>query len=124
MEKIFKATFPQSRRVGDAGDQMKSELKKARSGNIDSGETVPKARTIDVLLQISDAIPNEVEVLFTRLVLGSDAVTLSGETSAFNIVDDIKSRLEKTDLFQEVTIASANMEKSGKKVRFKLKLTL
>ncbi len=124
MEETFKATFPQARRVGDAGDQMKSELKKVRTGNIDTGGSVPKARTIDVLMQISRAIPKEVEVLFTRLVLGSDVLTLSGETAAFNVVDDIKNRLEKTELFQEVTIASANMEKSGKKVRFKLKLTL
>lgn len=124
MEEIFKETFPQAKRVGNAGDQMKSELKKARTGNIDSGETIPKARTIDVLMQISSSIPKDIEVLFTRLVLGGDVLTLSGETSAFNIVDDIKSRLEKTDLFQEVTIASANMEKSGNKVRFKLKLTL
>ena len=124
MEAIFKATFPQARRVGDAGDQMKSELKKVRTGNIDTGDNVPKARTIDVLMQISRAIPKEVEVLFTRLVFSSNVLTLSGETAAFNVVDDIKSRLEKTELFQTVTIASANMEKSGKKVRFKLKLTL
>jgi len=124
MEEIFKETFPQARRVGDAGDQMKSELKKARTGNIDSGETIPKASTVDVLKQISDAIPKETEVLFTRLVLGGDVLTLSGETAAFNIVDDIKNRLEKAELFKAVTIASANMEKSGKKVRFKLKLTL
>ena len=124
MEEIFKATFPQARRVGDAGDQMKSELKKARTGKIDSGGTTPKASTVDVLRQISNAIPKEIEVLFTRLVFGSDVLTLSGETAAFNVVDDIKNRLEKIELFQEVTIASANMEKSGKKVRFKLKLTL
>lgn len=124
IEEVFKATFPQAKRVGDAGDQMKSELKKARTGNIDSGEAIPEARTIDILMQISTSIPKEIEVLITRLVLGNDVLTLSGETSAFNIVDDIKNRLEKTDLFQEVTIASANMEKSGQKVRFKLKLTL
>ena len=81
-------------------------------------------RTIDILLEISRAIPKEADVLFTRLVLGSDGLTLSGETAAFNVVDDIKGRLEQSDLFKEVTIASANMEKSGSKVRFKLKLIL
>jgi outer membrane translocation and assembly module TamA len=39
-------------------------------------------------------------------------------------VEDIKSRLEKGELFKQVTIASADMDKSGKKVRFKLKIDL
>jgi len=49
---------------------------------------------------------------------------VDGETAGFNIVDDIKNRLEQSDLFKQVTIASANMDRSGNKVRFSLKLEL
>jgi outer membrane translocation and assembly module TamA len=61
-------------------------------------------------------------VIVNRFVVGDESVTISGETSGFNIVDDIKNRLEQSNYFHEVTIASANMDKSGKKVRFKLKI--
>ena len=42
----------------------------------------------------------------------------------FNTVDDIKGRLESADIFKSVTISSADLEKSGKRVRFKLKLDI
>jgi hypothetical protein len=78
--------------------------------------------SIDTLLQISKLLPDSIDVIVNRFVVGDDSVTISGETAGFNIVDDIKSRLEQSNFFREVTIASANMDKAGKKVRFKLKI--
>lgn len=124
IEALFASTFPHVRRVGDAVDQMKSELKKAKSSSIDPGQTAPHVRTIDILFQLSQLIPKKVDVVFSRLVLGNDGLTITGEADAFNVVDDVKSRLEKCDLFKQVTIASANMDKGGKKVHFKLKIEL
>jgi len=124
IEDIFAATFPQSRRVGDALDQMKSEIKKIKGGSIDGGQGENKVRTIDILHELSAQIPKEVDVVFSRLVFGNDGLTLSGEAPAFNTVDDVKGRLEKADVFKQVTIASANMDKGGNKVNFKLKIDL
>ncbi len=123
-ESIFAAAFPDVRRVGDPLSQMKSELRRMQSGNPDTGTPIPQVRTVDVLHQLSLMIPAELEVLFNRMVLGGDGFTISGETEGFNIVDEIKNRLEKSELFSQVTIASANMDRSGKKVRFSLKLEL
>jgi hypothetical protein len=58
------------------------------------------------------------------MTVGADEVTVTGETAAFNVVDTIKSHLEKSELFKKITIASANMDKSGKRVLFKLKIDL
>lgn len=124
IESLFAATFPHTRRVGDALDQMKSELKKARGNSIDPGQTGSHVRTIDILLQLSQKVPKDLDVVFSRMVLGNDGLTISGETAAFNIVDDVKGRLEKSELFKQVTIASANMDKAGNKVHFKLKIDL
>lgn len=123
-EAVFAETFPGTRRVGDPLSQMKSELRRAQGGSIDAGQAIPQVRTVDILLQLSEMIPMDAEVLFTRLVLGGDGLTVAGETAGFNIVDDIKNRLEQSDLFKQVTIASANMDRSGNKVRFSLKLEL
>jgi general secretion pathway protein L len=124
IEALFASTFPHVRRVGDALDQMKSELKKAKSSSIDPGHSAPHVRTIDILFQLSQLIPKNVDVVFSRLMLGNDGLTITGETAAFNVVDDLKNRLEKSDLFKQVTIASANMDKGGNKVHFKLKIEL
>jgi Tfp pilus assembly protein PilN len=56
------------------------------------------------------------------MVVGADNVVLSGNTDNFNTVDDIKGSLESDELFKGVTISSADLEKSGQRVRFKLKL--
>lgn len=123
-EAIFATTFPDTRRVGDPLSQMKSELRSVKGGSIDAGQAIPQVRTVDILQQLSQMIPKELDVLFSRMVLGSDGLTVTGETTGFNVVDDVKNRLEQNGLFKQVTIASANMDRSGNKVRFSLKLEI
>lgn len=124
IEAVFSETLPGTRRVGDALDQMKSEIKRSKSGGIDTEHGPNPVRTVDVLLQLSQSIPKNLDMVFNRLVYGSDGLTLSGEAAAFNTVDEIKGHLEKTGLFKQVTISSANMDRGGNKVQFKLKLDL
>ena len=102
---------------------MKSKLKEVKKGG-GSEENAVQTRSIDILLLISQSVPENVDVLLSRMTITPDEVTVSGETTDFNTVDDIKSRLEKNEMFKQITIASANMDKSGKKVLFKLKIDL
>ena len=119
------STFPDVTRVSDRPlDQMKSKLMEFKKNSIDPTQSGDQVRSIDILYQISQLIPKQLDVLFNRLVVGTDGVTISGETAGFNTVDDIKNRLERSDLFKKVTIAAANMDKSGNKVRFRLKIDL
>ncbi|MBT8343070.1 MAG: hypothetical protein HKP58_13535 [Desulfatitalea sp.] len=124
IEALFAATLPGAKRIKhiDPLDQMTSEVKKLKGGSIDAGHAIPKVRAIDVLQQISRLIPKTVSVELDRLVMGSDGITISGDAPGFNVVDDIKSRLEQSDLFKTVTIASSNKDKTGNNVRFKLKI--
>ncbi len=126
LEQIFKSTFPGSRLMATVPplDQMKSKLKELKKGGAGSEQHAVQIRSIEVLLQISQSIPDNIQVTLSRLTIGADEVTVSGETTDFNTVDDIKGRLEKSELFKQITIASANMDKSGKKVLFKLKIDL
>jgi Tfp pilus assembly PilM family ATPase len=123
MDQVFKSAFPEERLAkGAALAQMQSKLKEAQKGSSAPVQGATRMTSIDTLLQISQLLPSSIDVIINRFVVSDDSVTVSGETSGFNIVDDIKSRLEKSDFFREVTIASANMDKAGKKVRFKLKI--
>lgn len=124
IRQVYLSEFPESKAKGDPLVLFESKIKELKKGSSSGSANPAQVRAIDVLLQVSKLIPANIDVLLTRMSMGTESLTLSGEAAAFNEVDDIKSRLEKGDLFKQVTIASANMDKSGKKVRFKIKIDL
>ena len=121
---IYKATFPGVRKIVDPYREMEAKLKQAKKKSVFHQETGPHVRSIDILNNISKRIPKEIVVDITRLVISSETVLISGNTAGFDSVDDIKGRLEQIDLFKKVTISSANMDRSGKEVRFMIKAEL
>jgi hypothetical protein len=58
------------------------------------------------------------------MVMSPDSVIISGTTDTFEAVDDIKSKLEQIDIFKKVTINSTNKDRTGKEVRFQMKVAL
>jgi hypothetical protein len=58
------------------------------------------------------------------MVISPDTVIISGNTDEYNSVDEIKTSLEQIDSFKKVTITSSNTDRSGKEVRFQLKVEL
>jgi general secretion pathway protein L len=121
---IFSATFPDVKKPADPYQQMQIGLQELKKSAALPGEALPAARSIDILKSISDSIPQEIAVVFERLVLGPDSILISGSTAAFNSVDEIKGHLERVAGFKKVTISSANTDRSGKEVNFQLKVDL
>ena len=103
---------------------MKINLQELKKGSSLPGESLPSARSIDLLKSISDGISEDISVVFDRMVIGPDAILISGTTAAFNAVDEIKGQLERIPAFKKVTISSANTDRSGKEVNFQLKVDL
>lgn len=124
INKILKTSFPEITRIVDPLHQMKIKLKELKEDAAISEGAGDNILAIDILNDISSMIPTAIDVEFERLVIGPDNVTISGETAAFNNVDDMKSHLEKGELFHKVVISSANTDRSENKVRFKLKISL
>ena len=121
---IFKTTFPDVKNIVDPVQQMRVKLKEAQKFSMFSGKTGKHTRTIDVLKDISQFTPEDIDVNLTNLVVDMESVSIAGDTNRFNSVDDIKRGLEQSNLFNKVTISSANMDKSDNRVRFKLKAQL
>jgi hypothetical protein len=121
---IFKSTFPEVKNIVDPVHQMRLEVETAGKEISSPGEFEDSIRRIDILNDISRFIPAESDVELISIVIGSDNMVISGNTDTFNTVDDMKSGLEKAEAFSSVSISSANMDPSGKRVRFKLKVTL
>ena len=124
IEAIFKDTFPKTTRIVNPLHQMHTEIKeiKKQISGSDNSESIPNA--IDILYTISDSLPKDIDVKLERFIINNDGMQLSGNSNGFDVVDTMKSRLEKNKKFKTVTISSANMEKNGKRVRFKLKIEL
>lgn len=121
---IFKGTFPDVKKIVDPLQQMKVKIQEERKKSLFPLETKRNILVIDILNEISKLISKETDVEFTRLLVGQTNILISGNTDTFNSVDDMKNLLEQAGLFQKVTISSANINKSGNRVRFKLKVQL
>jgi type II secretory pathway component PulL len=119
---IFKETFPETVRIVDPLQQMRVKVKELKQQSMNPGETEKSYRIIDILNDISRLLPKEMDIELDRLIVGPENVSLSGDTATFNSVDDMKNNLEKGPLFKKVSISSANSDKTGKRINFKLKI--
>ena len=124
MTQIFKATFPEVKTIRYPYPEMQARMRETKKNAAFQAEAGPHIRSIDILNSISEKIPDNIKVDFTRLVIQPENVVISGTTDTFNSVDDIKSRLEQIQYFKKVTISSSNLDRSGEEVRFILKMAL
>jgi hypothetical protein len=122
IETVFRQTFPDISQVVDPVRQMQVKINEMEAGS--AGPELPQTqlRVIDILDALSRQIPASLDVNITRMVVGADNAVLSGDTDTFNTVDEVKAGLDGADIFNNVTISSADLEKTGERVRFKLKL--
>ena len=121
---VFKATFPEAKSIVDPYRQMQANLQELRKSTAAGGDVGVAFHSIDVLKRISEAIPDEIAVVFERLVAGPETILISGTTGGFNAVDEIKGHLERVPGFKKVTISSANTDRTGKEVNFQLRVDL
>ncbi len=121
---VYKATFPEVKRIVDAHREMQVKVQEAKKSAINQSTAGPHIRSIDILNSISKRIPDSIKVDVTRMVISPETVLISGSTDDFPTVDEIKSKLEQVEFFKKVTISSTNLDRSGNEVRFVLKVEL
>jgi type II secretory pathway component PulL len=121
---VFKATFPAVKRIVDPHREMQINVQEAKKSAVNQSTAGPHIRSIDIINSISQNIPDGIEVDVTRMVISPETVLISGNTDDFKSVDDIKGKLEQVEYFKKVTISSTNLDRSGKEVRFVLKVEL
>ena len=123
LDSLYQARFPKEKIV-DPFKQMQIKLNETQKNAVVQSSTGPHLRSIDILNAISRSIPATITVDVTRMVISPETVLISGDTDTFNSVQDIKSNLEQIDFFKRVTISSTNKDRSGKEIRFQLKVEL
>lgn len=120
----FKAALPEVKRIVNPAHQMRTKLKEMQQETPQFTQRSQSHRVIDMLRAISQRIPTDANVVLNQLVIGPDAVLLSGDTDTFNTVNTIQQRLEQEPAFASVSISSANQQKSGNLVNFKIRIQL
>jgi type II secretory pathway component PulL len=125
INEIFTSTFPEVQRIVDPLQQMKAEIEETRRTSLFSPSGENDVFMIDILNELSLRIPKEMDVQFSRMVIGGDeSIVITGDTDTFNTVDAMKGRLEEADVFKEVTIVSTTKDKDGTRIRFRVKIRI
>lgn len=119
---LFTQTFPEVTNIVDPIHQMNTRIDalKTEAGaapGMKMGKTV-----LEILNDISNRVPENLEVQVDRMVVDQDGIQIRGTTDNFNTVDSIKKGLESSAMYHDVVIASANLDQSGKGVRFEIKM--
>jgi hypothetical protein len=83
-------------------------------------ESFVQGAVVDVLRDMILRIPKTADVDVSSLIFDTERVRLKGETDSFNTVDTVKKGLEESAYFKDVAIGSAQLDRSGNRVRFEL----
>lgn len=79
----------------------------------DKQEKIPDLSAVDIYLEVSSALPKEVQVKLTDLNIGNEGVRISGETADFESVDQLVTGLSKARCFKNVDKGRARQTASG-----------
>ncbi len=119
---IYKEVFPDAKVTNNAYAQLKGKVNEARKNAAFQDKSSGNIRVVDMLNDISKSLPGELDIEFSRFVVGSDDLKISGESATYANVDTMKKELEKIGYFKKVVISSTTNNKTGQGIRFKLKI--
>jgi len=122
IKELFTSTFPEVTNVVEPMHQMKTKINALKDESGLAPGINKNGLFLEILDDISSRIPADLEINVDRMVVDQQGVQIRGTTDTFNTVDSIKKGLESSDMYRDVIIASANLDQSGKGVRFEIKM--
>ncbi|MDY6954263.1 MAG: pilus assembly protein PilM [Thermodesulfobacteriota bacterium] len=117
---VFKRTFPEVKKIVDPAHQMKVKVREAKESTFLPADALAQGMVLDVLQDIAVRIPEKADVNVSTLIVDDDRTRLKGDTDNFNTVDVVKNALQKSRYFKDVSIGSAQQDRTGNRVRFEL----
>ncbi len=99
---------------------MKVKIREAKESTLLPSETFVRTAAADVLRDIALRMPKTANVDVSSLIIDEERVRLKGHTDTFNTVDAVKNGLQESTYFEDVAIASAQLDRTGDRVRFEL----
>jgi len=81
---------------------------------------IPKTSAVELLAELTERIPPDVQVTFDEIIVDMERVSLRGETGSSKLVDKITTALKDYRCFHEVKQGKLEKSKDGKSVSFRL----
>jgi hypothetical protein len=119
---IFKSHFPNNPNTAEPAHQMRTRMETLRKAAFGSGETTSQIRSIDLLNDVSRVIPENANVRFSKFNLTEDGIYIDGTTASYQLVEEIKSKIESLDTVTAVTIASSSRDSDSDDTRFQYRI--
>ena len=119
---VFRRSFPDVKKIVDPLSQMKVNINDIKKSTVSLPGLDTNRTVLDLLKDISERVPESLDIHVERMVIAPDTVRISGRTDTFNTIDNIKTGLSSSSYFTAVTISSANLDRTGKQIRFEIKL--
>jgi general secretion pathway protein L len=120
---LFRQSFPDSADVKYPLLQMKQKIEELKKSNIILPGDINKGeKVLDLFNDISQRLPETLDIDVENMVIDTETVRISGETDSFNTINSMESGLESSPYFSDVTINKAEHGRTGEKVEFELKL--
>lgn len=121
VKEIFSRTLPEVTKIVDPVQQLQAKVNEAKKTAGAFAGNAANRKVIDLLDDISGRIPASLDVSVSRVIIDPEGLQIKGTTDTFNTVDSIKQGLSSSDLFGNVTISSANLDRSGNRVLFEIR---
>ncbi len=120
MTQMFRTAFPEEKVIVDPVAQMKAKIHKLKKRSLLVENQGNWIKRIDLLKELSTHLSEQINVEISRLTAGDRDLVMTGNTDTFNSVNAMKRHLERSALFKEVSISSANLKGGGNRVDFVL----
>ena len=119
---IFTQTFPEITNIVDPIHQMNTRISELKNASGAAPGMNMDRTVLEIMNDLSERVPKDLKVDVDRMVVDQEGIQMRGTTDTFNTVDSIKKGLESSEMYRDVVIASANLDQSGKGVRFEIKM--
>jgi len=121
---LFSQSFPDIKGVNNRIPVIIQKMDELKSSiALLSGDTTGELKMIDLIKDISQRIPGNLEIDVTRISIETDTATITGETDSFNTLTNIENGL-KSSPYYDVEIEKGEDAKTGQSVEFVIKLQI
>ena len=122
VRKEFLQAQPGAKNVVNEIQQMK-ELVREEKARVDAlGGMADTSSPLEMIRELSTMIEPKWKVRVTELVMEIEGVELSGEADSFDTVNQLKSKLDRSALFKEVQLKTAQASSLENMVEFKFQM--
>jgi len=112
---IFRETNPGVTRIPNALGQMRLSLTDMKRRTEALGLYAGNVTALDVLREISTRVPPALDVTLKVLSIDEDRIRFQGTTMSFELVERLKTELEKIAFFSSVNVGDVRSERGGGK---------